>query len=535
MNNIKFNDKTYQCRDGETVLEALTRNGVELSFSCRKGSCHVCMLKCTDGKLPEESQKKLRPVFKKNDYFLPCVCKPVEDLTISSIESDELFSTAYIHKKEFLSDKVCRLYIDSSKFMDYRAGQFLNLSRLKDGVTRSYSVANCPEKDYFIELHIERMEGGDLSNWIFDELDADFEIDIQGPNGDCCYQPEKPQMPMLMVATNTGLAPVLGVVREAIINDHKADIHVYHVCRESSGLYLNSLMKELAKKHEHIYYHPLVAPGDDEKYTVANMAVSVVKSTHSSLQGWMVYLAGASQMVLDMRHVAIEKGVVDKNIFSDTFDLKDLRLAESAKTTSLKRRFADNSEKSPDKVEETAYPEPDLEIWEALGKGKKLNKILDDFYTIVYDDERLSPFFANVTKQRSIEKVYLFLRQVFTGDKVYIGDRPRNAHHWMVISDDLFDYREEIMMQCLRNNNIPENIIRRWRAIEEKFRPDIVKDKAWNKIVDGVERPVDGYEEMTLDCGAMCDSCHQPIDSGTKVRYHVRLGEVYCASCMSGS
>jgi len=233
-----------------------------------------------------------------------------------------------------------------------------------------------------------------------------------------------------------------------------------------------------------------------------------------------------------MLDLVSEKGASDKKIFTDAFDLKDLRGKSVNSESSLKRRVTDDVKPSA-KVKEADYPEPDLEIWQALGNGKKLNKILDDFYTIVYEDERLSPFFSGITKQRSIEKVYLFLRQIFTGEKVYIGDRPRNAHHWMVISDDLFDYREDIMAECLRNNGISEDIIGRWQSIEESYRPDIVKEKAWNKIVNGIELPVEGYEEMTLDCGAMCDSCQQPIDSGSKVRYHVRLGEVYCSACMS--
>jgi len=236
-------------------------------------------------------------------------------------------------------------------------------------------------------------------------------------------------------------------------------------------------------------------------------------------------------MVSDICNKAIEKGASKERVLSDTFDLKDLRKT-GQDDNKLSRRSTDD-EKPSAFLKEAAYPKPDLEIWKALDNGKKLTTILNEFYTIVYADERLSPFFTGITKQRSIEKVYLFMRQILTGEKVFIGDRPRNAHHWMVISDDLFDYREEIMADCLRKNNIPENIVKRWRAIEETFRPDIVKDKAWPKIVNGIEMPVEGYEEMTLDSGTMCDSCHQAIDAGAHVRYHVRLGEVYCSGCMS--
>ena len=124
------------------------------------------------------------------------------------------------------------------------------------------------------------------------------------------------------------------------------------------------------------------------------------------------------------------------------------------------------------------------------------------------------------------------MRRLFSGEKIYFGDRPRNAHHWMVISDELFDYREAIMMNCLRRHGLPEKLIERWFMLENSFRPDIVKSKPWNKVMNGIEIPVDGYDETVLEIGSLCDSCQQEIDAGTTVRYHVRLGLTYCPSCM---
>lgn len=174
---------------------------------------------------------------------------------------------------------------------------------------------------------------------------------------------------------------------------------------------------------------------------------------------------------------------------------------------------------------------PDLEMWAALREGALLREILEDFYTRVYEDERLSPFFAEVTKQRSVEKQYLYLRQLFTGEKVYFGDRPRNAHHWMVISDELFDYREALMADCLRRAALPEHLISRWLAVEESFRSHIVKDQPVSRIMGGVEMPLDGFGEEVLDVGSICDSCENEVPPGTRVRYHLRLGKVYCPDC----
>jgi truncated hemoglobin YjbI len=174
---------------------------------------------------------------------------------------------------------------------------------------------------------------------------------------------------------------------------------------------------------------------------------------------------------------------------------------------------------------------PDDEMWSALEHGEKLTRILDDFYGRVYQDPRLAPFFHGVTRERAIEKQYSFLRQIFTGEPIYFGDRPRNAHHWMVISNELFDYREALMEECLRRACLPEPLVQRWRAIEERFRKQIVKSAPFGKKLRGVTLPLEGYESLELAVGACCDGCSEAIEAGARASYHVRTGRTYCAAC----
>lgn len=192
-----------------------------------------------------------------------------------------------------------------------------------------------------------------------------------------------------------------------------------------------------------------------------------------------------------------------------------------------------NRSKRASQLSDQGFCSPDPEMWEALGEGYVLSEILDDFYNRAFSDDRLEPFFHGVTQQRAREKQYLFLRQIFTGEKVYFGDRPKNAHHWMVISDELFDYREALMMDCLRRHGLPDNLIERWRNMENSFRADIVKDTPWKRKFGDLELPVDGYDEVALDVGSVCDGCGGEVNAGVTVRYHLRLGTLYCPECIS--
>ena len=174
---------------------------------------------------------------------------------------------------------------------------------------------------------------------------------------------------------------------------------------------------------------------------------------------------------------------------------------------------------------------PNPEMWAALGEGQLLNEILDDFYEQVFLDSQLAPFFKDSTERRAVEKQYLFLKGIFTGEKCYFGERPRNAHHWMVISNELFDYREKLMEDTLRKHNLSEPLIEQWRAVEEIYRKQIVKSKAFGKKVGGIEIPAEGYDVETLTVGSLCDVCEAELNPGTKITYHVRTGKIFCRLC----
>ncbi len=176
-------------------------------------------------------------------------------------------------------------------------------------------------------------------------------------------------------------------------------------------------------------------------------------------------------------------------------------------------------------------PPTDARLWQELGDGAKVRAVLLDFYFAVFRDALLAPYFQRVTEQRLVEKQYSFLRQLMTGEKVYFGDRPRNAHHWMVISPDLFAHRHRIMVDTMQKHGLTEGQIARWSRFELYYRAHIVKAQAWPRLVGGEAQPLHGYSVETLSAATVCDACGSEIESGTTVHYHNRLGSVYCSKC----
>lgn len=385
MPKLNYQGQVFNTLEGEKVLDAFLRQGVSIPFSCRDGVCHSCKQVASSGSIPEAAQRGLPSSQREQGFFLPCVCVPTEDMEIVSPQEARLHTASIVQGKELLSQDMCKLLLEPTLVQACQLGQYVNL-RSADGEERSFAIVNQPSDDYYLEVRVQRLAGDPFSDWVFDQLDAGAELEIQGP-----------------------------------------------------------------------------------------------------------------------------------------FDKEEL--LASRQPASAAATVALHAESRP------KDPPPDMELWAALQEGKLLLQILQDFYGRVYKDDLLSPYFHGITMQRSIEKVYSFLQQIFTGQKCYFGDRPRNAHHWMVISDETFKYREALMIECHRRAGLSEEMSRRWMAMEAYYKQDIVKAEPWKRVVGGIELPLDGFGEMVLDAGSMCDGCGRVVEVGENVRYHLRIGTMYCSQC----
>jgi len=452
---------------------------------------------------------------------MTCKCIPSGDMEIEP--PSDLYAATVVHSKEMLSPYVCKLLIEPVPGMSYHAGQFINLRR-PDGLVRSYSLASLPGQDYFLELHVLRKDAGLMSNWMIDELQPGDALDIQGPSGDCYYRNEAPSHPLLMAATGTGIAPLYGILRDALHNGHEGEIHLYHGGRNTDRFYLRGQLRGMEMRHPNFHYYECISGNNaPPPGALAGRVHQVALARHGNLHGWHVFLAGLAEMVDSGEKLAVKHGAAPEAIHSDAFALRDLR-----------RQPRGPKKPEPPSApagERPKYPPPDPELWAALREGELLHHVLRDFYGRVFQDERLAAFFDGFTQQRLIEKQFLFMRQILTGEKIYFGDQPRNTHHWMVISEDLFDYREHIMTDCLRRAGLPEPMVRRFNAIEEYYREDVVKDAPFPKRIGDTEMPLEGFDELIMDVGTLCDACQREVAAGEKVIYHVRLGKIYCSDC----
>lgn len=507
-NWINFDGKKYRIKEGETALEAMLRGGANLSFSCRKGSCRSCLLEAISGELGDEAQSRLSEEMRDRNLFLPCVTRTATNVEARIPDLSQWNMKAVVVEKNQLSDDVWQLLLEPLSELEWRAGQFINLTN-PDGETRSYSLASIPEEDYFAELHIRRYPDGKVSNWVAESLMPGDEVEIQGPVGTCYYDSEMAGQSLLLIGIGTGVAPMIGVARDALRRGHTAPITLYHGASKEKNLYLSDKLKALELEYPNFAAH-CAASQDGAKQRVVDIAFS----DHPVLREYTLFMAGSPDSIETARIKAVACGIKLSSIHADPFE-----------TT---------APYMPDDEAKISAIKPDPELWTALEEGALISKILDDFYTRVYLDPRLSPFFQKVTKARVSGKQYAFLVGLLTGVRSSFVEPPFNAHHWMVISDELFDYREKIFFECVRAYDLPEHLVARWASLHEVFRRTMVKSAERGQVHDGVEQDKSGYTSEILGMDGMCDGCSGEILEGSSVRMHQRTGEIFCTECDAG-
>lgn len=224
------------------MLDALNDAGVRVPYSCRAGSCHACLVLCTQGEPLDAMPEALDAGKRQQGWRLACQCRVTSDTTVAVFDPLRDGAPATVCGHDWLSPSVLRLRLEPQRPLRYRAGQHLVLWTTS-GIARPYSLASVPGDDAFLEFHIDCSRPGafvDVARTL-KRGDALRLGELRG--GALHYDPDWQARPLWLLAAGTGLGPLWGILREALRQQHQGPIRVMHVAREH---YLSSPLLALA-------------------------------------------------------------------------------------------------------------------------------------------------------------------------------------------------------------------------------------------------------------------------------------------------
>jgi CDP-4-dehydro-6-deoxyglucose reductase len=326
---------TFQVDDHETILEAALRHGIGLPYGCRDGACGACKGKVLEGEVCQDGyQEKALPEQERvQGYALFCCAKPQGDLTIEVREVTGLGDIPVktlpcrVEKIEKLHDvAVLKLKLPVSERLQFHAGQYIDIL-MKDGKKRSFSIANAPHDDAFLELHIRHQPGGSFSEYVFTQMKEREIMRFKGPLG-TFFLREDSDKPIVFVASGTGFAPIKGIVEHALHSGITRPMVFYWGARTKADLYMADLAEQWQASNPNFTYIPVLSEAlpEDNWTGRTGFVHQAVLDDFDDLSGYQVYACGAPVMVeAAHRSFTRECGLPEDEFFSDAFFLsKDM-------------------------------------------------------------------------------------------------------------------------------------------------------------------------------------------------------------------
>ena len=315
---------SFEIDTEETIIEAALAHGYTLPHSCRNGACGVCKGKILQGSVDygDHQAYALTDAEKAAGMALFCCAKPKSDLVIESLEvttGNEIQVKTLpcrVQKMDKIAHDVMVLYLKlpANEYLQFLAGQYIDILQ-KDDKPRSFSLANAPHEDEFLELHVRNIAGGAFTHHVFNEMKERDILRIKGPLG-TFFLREDSNKPIIFVASGTGFAPVKAIIEHAMYIGIKRPMHLYWGVRKQADLYM---LDETKKWEEYgIKFTPVVS---DETWPGRTGFVhQAVVDDYADLSGYQVYACGAPVVVEAAHRDLTQKcKLPNEEFFSDAF------------------------------------------------------------------------------------------------------------------------------------------------------------------------------------------------------------------------
>lgn len=314
MHKITFAPKgvSIHAAADETILEAATRQGLNMPKACINGVCHICEGFLIRGQVEGPQGTTDEP----GAQVLCCMAMADSDveLTMPSIyaagELPQVEVALQISSVQLLRDQVyeINLLAPAGKLTRYFAGQYLEL--LIPGQSYAYfTIASAPGKRE-IQLHLGISTDNSSSQDILHYLQNNSVVRAKFPMGDV-WLDKSPAVPLIFVVAGTGFAQAKAMI-EALPD---ADIRLYWINRSMEGFY--SDLPNAWAKTGRIRYRGIVS--HEDKPAEAELVEDLIAADVADLSQMLVIGCGGPGFVYSVYDGLLAKGMPQGLMRSDVF------------------------------------------------------------------------------------------------------------------------------------------------------------------------------------------------------------------------
>lgn len=214
-----------------------------------------------------------------------------------------------------LTDSIVKLVLTPNEFVNYQAGQYLQI--LCAGQALSYSIANAPLGSHKYELHIRHSLDNPYNQQLFTHIKQQGVVALQLPFGECSLGHLDKQRPIMFIAGGTGFAPVKAMIEQLLADADPRFFELFWGARTRSDLYLDEKVQSWQAHVAHFTYCSSLTDEHTE-----SLASSILTKHAQDLGQWQIVISGPFDMVYGIRDILLQQGASPEYLFSDAFSFE---------------------------------------------------------------------------------------------------------------------------------------------------------------------------------------------------------------------
>ncbi len=315
---IKPCNYTLFVNKGETVLDAALRQGFDFPYSCRSATCASCMGKVLSGQYNygHIEPYALDEAEQSEGFALFCSVYPETDLII---QMNDVVGPEYIPVKtleyqiqqhQVLAENIHQIMLAplTEKALRYHPGQYVKI--LSDDAAVPFSIANMPNAEQSIELHIHDAKNNVYTKQLLEKIRNKENLTLKGPFGRVILHAE-PRLPIIFAASGTGFAPCKAMLEQLHSKQDSRPIHLFW--GNDGDAYLKNLGEQWATQYPNFQFTAI-------DYSQQQDLANAITATYSDLSQYQVYTSASPQTVYALRDKFLTHGLKPYLLYSDVFE-----------------------------------------------------------------------------------------------------------------------------------------------------------------------------------------------------------------------
>jgi ferredoxin-NADP reductase len=209
----------------------------------------------------------------------------------------------------------------------HRAGQHVDVRlTAEDGyqAQRSYSIGSPPE-DNNLTLTVERLEDGEVSTYLVDELRAGDLLELRGPIGGYFVWESHMGGPLLLVAGGSGVVPLMAMIRHRSATGSDVPVRLLYSAPSYDDVIYRSDLAALANGNSgiEVFYTLTRSQPPAWRGFARRIDKDIVEEVAAPMfrrdRGPLVYICGPTSFVETAADLMVQLGVASTRIRTERF------------------------------------------------------------------------------------------------------------------------------------------------------------------------------------------------------------------------